>query len=148
YVMFVDGEVLRGSTTVAINETTVAGVLEGSGINSFPTNDDGTVSLPVVFVIPGNAAAGQFKGSIDLKHPQAKFSGKGLLTGTAARVDQIIAISEADTGSTFAGTIFVTNIFITNTGSSFPDTQFNFRGVRLNTSGLPTVAGSTNQSGN
>jgi hypothetical protein len=133
WIMFVDGQVLSGQTSANISNGKVAGVLDTTVSGSLPTNDDGTISLPIVFVVPGNAGAGSFTGKIDLNSPIAAITGKGILTGTPARTDQIVFISEDFP--------YVTIVPLTIPGSGLGDIKFKLRGSRFSTLVLASSQG-------
>jgi hypothetical protein len=133
WIMFVDGQVLSGQTSANISNGKVAGVLDTTVSGSLPTNDDGTISLPIVFVVPGNTGAGSFTGTIDLNSPIAAITGKGILTGTPARTDQIVFISEDFP--------YVTIVPLTIPGSGLGDIKFKLRGSRFSTLVLASSQG-------
>lgn len=149
WVFFVDGQLLSGTTVANISDSKVAGVLDSGFGNGIPTNEDGTVDLPVAFVIPGNSASGHFEGKINLKSPYGAFNGSGVLQGTPTRIDQLIYIvdlSSFDSASFGPGfnPIFTRPVEIPGTqfdpitGSGLPVTEFTFRGTRLSvTPGSP-----------
>lgn len=146
WVFFVDGQLLSGTTVANISEGKVSGVLDSGLGNGIPTNENGTVDLPIAFVIPGNSAGGQFEGKIDLNSPTAAFEGDGTLQGTPDRVDQLIYILDLSTfdsvafGSDF-NPIFYREVIIPGTqfnpvtGRGLPTSEFTFRGTRLSTTG-------------
>lgn len=140
WVFFVDGQILSGISDVNISNDKVVGILD-AGVTGVPVNDDGTVTLPISIVIPGNAAAGVFHGDIDLNSPIAAIEGTGQLTGTPARTDQILIIT-GDENTSFTGFLpdgsFVditgaVYIPVVIPGSSLDDIDFKFRGSRVST---------------
>lgn len=153
WVFFVDGQVLRGSTIANISQGKVAGILD-SGIGSIPTNEDGTVDLPIAYIIPGNAASGSFSGKINLNSAVAAMEGNGEISGLPAREDQILLIT-GDNDTTFFGTINgvlydiegATYIPVVIPGSTLGNVDFKFRGTRLSqstTSSSSTSSSSSN----
>jgi len=104
-----------------------------------PSAEDGSASLPLVFIIPGNASAGSFSGKIDLNSPIGAINGSGILTGTPDRVDQLIIISEivnfssGGNGTFSESPVTVTPIVVP--GSTLETLNFKIRGSRLSTSG-------------
>lgn len=132
WIFFVDGNIISGTTSANISQDKVAGVLD-SGIGSgLPTAEDGTLTLPLAFLVSGSGGSGQFTGKINLNSPIAYFSGKGTLSGTPARTDQIIFISTpgASGGVTYGG-VTVTPVVIP--ASTLGEIPFKFRGSRLTT---------------
>jgi hypothetical protein len=136
WIMFVDGQVLSGQTSANISDGKVAGVLDTTVSGALPTADDGTISLPIVFVVPGNAGAGRFNGSIDLKSPVAAIEGSGELRGTPERTDQIVFIQDAIASQiqVIPPTILIRDLTIP--GSQLEDLSFKIRGTRLSTSAI------------
>jgi len=137
WVFFVDGEVVRGSTTANISEGKVTGVFDSQGSTGIPTSDNGQAELPVVIIIPGNSATGSFSGTMDMNSPVAAFKGSGSIQGVPDRVDQIVGISQPQAsttgGGTVTGAITVTGPILVNIpGSSLEAFDFKFRGTRLN----------------
>jgi hypothetical protein len=134
WIFFVDGQLLTGNTVANVSEGKVAGVLESGLSTGIPTSADGSLTPPVVFVIAGNAASGQFQGKINLKSPVAAFKGNGNIEGTPLRVDQVIYISEIpdilflEGGSSF-NPVIAQPVLIP--GSTLQNTEFAFRGTRL-----------------
>jgi hypothetical protein len=117
-----------------VSDGKVAGILDSGIAAGIPTGEDGSLTPPVVFVIPGNAGSGQFQGKINLKSPNASFNGTGKIEGTPLRVDQVIYISDipdtlfVEGGSSFSP-VTVEPVIIP--GSALQATEFNFRGTRL-----------------
>jgi hypothetical protein len=142
WVFFVDGNVLQGSVSAAISQGRVAGVLN-AGTANLPTNEDGSVTLPTAFIIPGNAASGEFSGGIWYNSPLGAISGDGVLSGTPRRVDQLIVIIDPATlpANAIIDTNFtpVTTIPIIIEGSSFARTEFDFQGTRVSTTPATTT---------
>jgi hypothetical protein len=142
WVFFVDGQLLSGTTVANVSDGKVAGVLDSGIATGVPTQGNGTITPPVVFVIPGNAGSGQFQGKINLKSPNASFNGSGKIEGTPLRVDQVIYISDLpellilDGGSGF-NPVIVEPVIIP--GSALQSTDFTFRGTRLSL-GTPTAS--------
>lgn len=126
WVFFVDGQVLSGSISAVISDGRVAGVMNGGFSSQVPTNEDGSVTLPLVFIVPGNAGAGEFNGSINLDDPLAAFSGRGTISGTPARIDTIIFIRDPEGVATP-----VTVEPIPIPGSTLGSNEFKFRGTRV-----------------
>lgn len=140
WIFFVDGQILSGQTSANISQEKVAGVLDTTVSGGFPTNEDGTVDLPIAFVVPGNAGAGSFTGKINLNDPVAAFSGEGILSGTPERTDQIVLITEANEAG-FGGGVEI--VPLTIPGSDLGDIKFKLRGTRLSTT--TTVNFNSNQ---
>lgn len=143
WVMYIDGNVLSGQTEANVSQGKVAGVLDSSVGGALPTQDDGTLSLPLAYIVPGNAGAGRFTGKIDLNSPVAAINGSGEISGTPSRTDQIVFIF--DPASLTVGTLFdpvtVTPIIIP--GSTLGVVEFKIRGTRLSTSTLAQSTGTT-----
>ena len=137
WVFFVDGQVLSGEIAAVIAEGRVAGVMNGGFSSAIPTNDDGTITLPLIFIVPGNAGAGEFNGTIDLNDPVAAFSGRGTISGTPARTDTIVFIQETTTGSP------ITTQSIAIPGSTLGSNEFKFRGTRVAVSTTTTSTTTT-----
>jgi len=133
WIFFLDGQVLSGTVSANVSQDKVAGVLDSGFGTGVPTNADGSVTLPLVFVVPGNAGAGQFNGKINLKSPIAYFSGNGTLSGTPSRTDQIVFISEGPLG----GGVTLTPVVIP--ASALGKVDFKFRGSRLSTTTSTTT---------
>jgi hypothetical protein len=137
WVFFVDGQLLAGTTQANVSEGKVTGILD-SGIQSgLPTSGNGTLTPPIVFVIPGNSGGGQFQGKINLKSPVAAFEGDGQIQGTPSRLDQIIYISDVPEFIFLDGTTTFSPVItepVVIPGSTLQETKFDFRGTRLTTS--------------
>lgn len=169
YVFFVNGVVTSGSTTAAINGKQLAGVLGGQDF-TVPTNDEGTVELPAVFVVRGNRASGQFKGQMDLEDRMSYFSGSGEIIGAGEETITFVGISEPDvqqltviSASTNAAPVIQPGIQITNVpvvipGSEglvtpgttnpalVPGVRFKFEGVRTSFTAQGGFSGTPTQS--
>lgn len=152
WVFFVDGQILRGSTAANISQGKVTGILD-SGIGSIPTEADGTISLPLAYIIPGNAASGSFSGKINLSSSVAAMEGNGEISGLPAREDQILLIT-GDNDTTFTGTINgvfysiegATYIPVIIPGSTLGSVDFKFRGTRLSQSTSSSSSSSSSSS--
>lgn len=125
---FVDGQNLTGTTDANISDGEVTGVL-GSGYSASLVDGNGTVTLPVVTIIPGNVGSGYFSADINLNSPVAAFKGKGVLTGTPERTDQLLVITESG--------YVVTPITVP--ASTLDEVDFKVRGTRLSTSATTTT---------
>jgi hypothetical protein len=132
WVFFVDGQLLSGTTAANVSDGKIAGVLDSGIATGIPSGEDGNITPPVVFVIPGNAASGQFQGKIDLKSPNASFEGSGNIEGIPLRVDQIVYVAEIPSN------LFVLENFtpvivepVIIPGSALQAAEFTFRGTRL-----------------
>jgi hypothetical protein len=136
WIFFVDGQVITGATVANVSEGKISGILDSSTQTSFPTSANGTVELPIVFIIPGSAGAGTFQGNINLKSPVAAFNGEGILQGSPRRVDQVVYINDLPDAFIIDNTTFdpviVSPVLIP--GSSLERTEFKFSGTRLSTS--------------
>lgn len=128
WIMYVDGAVLSGQPSVNISNDKITGVLDSSFTKGLPTNEDGTVDLPIVFVVPGNAGAGYFRANIDLQSPITAFNGTGEIKGTPGRTDQIVFLNSGTSGLFFGGTLAVVI-----PGSDLDKATFKIRGTRLST---------------
>jgi len=139
WIFFVDGELLSGTTSANVSEDKVAGVLDAGFSNGIAQSANGTVTLPLIFVVPGNAGAGEFNGKIDLKSPIASFNGAGKLSGTPARVDQIVYVYDMSKFTSISGAFNpVTITPVPIPGSSLGTIPFKFRGSRLTVSTTTT----------
>jgi hypothetical protein len=136
WIFFVDGQVITGATVANVSEGKISGILDSSTQTSFPTSANGTVELPIVFIIPGSAGAGTFQGNINLKSPVAAFNGEGIMQGSPRRVDQVVYINDLPDAFIIDNTTFdpviVSPVLIP--GSSLERTEFKFSGTRLSTS--------------
>jgi len=92
YTIFNNGLIIKGNTTVNINGSDVTGILDSDDL-TLPIADDGSVDLPVVFIIRGQRAAGEFNGTINLNSPTGNFTGNGRLMPTPEETVQIVGIS-------------------------------------------------------
>ncbi|MEO8206888.1 MAG: hypothetical protein ABI615_11965, partial [Chthoniobacterales bacterium] len=135
----VDGQILQGDTSAAISGDEVQGILFGAG-TTIPTDADGTVTLPIAFIVPGNAASGEFHGKIDLISSIGSTSGNGVLTGAPARVDQLIVIIDPSLSDAFVPPPAVTTTPIAIPGSTLATTKFTFRGTRNSTTSLAAAS--------
>ncbi|MEI6705229.1 MAG: hypothetical protein WCL71_17125, partial [Deltaproteobacteria bacterium] len=142
WIFFIDGLLLTGTTSANISEDKVAGILDAGFSNGIAQSANGTLTLPYVFVVPGNAGAGEFNGKINLKSSIASFSGEGVLTGTPERTDQIIYIRPMGNNTFFFvdnstwSPVSVTPVHIP--GSLLQTQKFKFRGSRLTVSTTTT----------
>ena len=137
WIFFVDGQVLSGATVANVSEGKISGILDSNTQSGIPTNGNGTIQLPLVFIIPGAAGTGSFQGKINLKSPVAAFNGEGILQGTPPRRDQVVYITEFPDvlfieGDINFNPVTVSPVFIP--GSSLEKTEFKFSGTRLSTS--------------
>lgn len=137
YSFFVDGNVVSGGVTASITGKQLAGVLGGQDF-SVPTNDTGSTELPLVFVVRGNRANGNFTGKLDLEDRMSYFSGKGTITPSPAEDNTVILIN---TNSTSGGTIVVAPFTIP--GSTITETDFTFEGVRTSVFAQGSGSGTT-----
>jgi len=138
WTFFVDGQVLSGTTSANVSQGKVMGILDSAVAEGVPTNEDGTVQLPVAFLVSGNAGSGSFSADIDPNDPIAAFRGNGIISGTPARTDQIVLITGGENSPT--GIIIVP---LTIPGSSLADLPFKLRGSRLTTTSTTTTANQT-----
>jgi hypothetical protein len=140
WVFFVDGQLLSGTTAANVSDGKIAGVLDSGIATAIPNGENGSITPPVVFVIPGNAASGQFQGKINLKSPNASFNGNGKIEGIPLRVDQLVYVAEIPANlfilENFAPVI-VEPVIIP--GSALQAAEFDFRGTRLSL-GTPTAS--------
>ena len=151
YSFFVDGQVVTGGVTAAINGKNLAGVLGGQDF-TVPTNNSGSTELPLVFIVRGNRANGQFEGQINLEDPMAAFNGKGKVTPAPEETNTVIliqtnnfndAIIVVDSNSTLGSQDVTVTPFVIP-GSSIPPTDFTFEGVRTSVFAQATSAGPAN----
>ena len=132
YVFFVNGVVTTGSSTVAINGKELAGILGGQDF-TIPTDDEGTVILPALFVIRGNRASGKFTGKMDLEDRMSYFSGNGEIIGAGEETVTFIGISEGVAIRTESVVIPGSEGLTTpgtDTPALLPGVKFKFEGVR------------------
>lgn len=148
WVFFINGQIVRGQTSAAIDDDKIAGILDTGAIDS-QTDESGNPTLPMIIMNAGSSSSGYFDGKIDLKSVNARFSGKGLITPSPGMTNQITIISEntitEGSGASRITTtgIGVTNATYTNLPGTTPETEFKFSGYRLTTLGSATGA-STN----
>jgi hypothetical protein len=137
YSFFVDGQVVTGGVTAAINGKNLAGVLGGQDF-SVPTNNSGSTELPLVFIVRGNRANGQFQGQVNFEDPMAAFNGNGKVTPAPVETNTVILIQTnnlndslviVDSNSSLASQDVTVTPFVIP-GSSIPPTDFTFEGVR------------------
>jgi len=126
WFFFVDGQSLSGPTTANISDARVNGVLDSSITGAIDPDGDGQITLPLIYIAPGNAATGRFWGKVDFSSQLSAIDGNGELVGTPSRTDQIIIVSGNDSG---AAAVSVTEFTIP--GGDLPDTSFKLRGTRL-----------------
>ena len=107
WVFFIDGDIVQGQVVAAIDREHVVGVLSGGAAGgaarSLATGSNGAVTLPAAFIVPGNAASGEFRGSISLNNPYGSFRGSGTLKGAPTRTDQLIVITEPQSSVVSSG---------------------------------------------
>ncbi|HEY8899882.1 MAG TPA: hypothetical protein VIM61_05680 [Chthoniobacterales bacterium] len=155
YSFFVDGNVVTGGVTASITGKDLAGVLGGQDF-TVPQSDRGTTELPLVFIVRGNRANGQFSGQMDLEDKMSAFRGKGNITPAPAETNTVVLIQ---TNSNDNSLVIVDNGSSLNTedvtvtpfiipGSAITPTDFTFEGVRTSVfaqgSGTASSAISTN----
>jgi hypothetical protein len=137
YSFFVDGQVVTGGVTAAINGKNLAGVLGGQDF-TVPTNNNGSTELPLVFIVRGNRANGQFEGQMTLEDPMAAFNGKGQITPAPEETNTVILIQTnnlndaliiVDSNSSLASDDVTVTPFVIP-GSNITPTEFTFEGVR------------------
>jgi hypothetical protein len=124
YVMFVDGQVVSGGVTASITGKDLSGVLGGADFG-VPTSDRGTSELPLVFIVRGNRANGQFSGRLDLEDRMSAFSGSGNIAPAPTETNTVVLIQ---TNALGAGTIQIEPIVVP--GSTIVPSDFTFQGVR------------------
>jgi hypothetical protein len=154
YQFFVNGEVVSGGVTASITGKELAGVLGGSDF-TVPSNSNGSTELPIVFIVRGNRANGQFTGQMNLEDPMAAFNGKGTIGPAPTETNTVVLIQTnnfndaliiVDSNSSLSQDVTVTP-FVVN-GSNITQSNFTFEGVRTSVfsqgSGVAsTTAGST-----
>jgi hypothetical protein len=137
WIFFINGQVMRGNVEAAINTSSIDGILDSES-SGMQLDSNGVITLPMYFFSGANAAAGNFRGQLNLKSPSGAFNGTGELLPTPPSTNELTAISrEAFTttnGSTFFGPIESTNVAWTNSGGTIDRLSFKFRGVRTSTS--------------
>jgi hypothetical protein len=135
YSFFVAGQVVTGGVTASITGKDLAGVLGGQDF-AVPTSSDGTSELPLVFIVRGNRANGQFTGKMDLEDRMSVFNGKGEIAPAPPETNTVILIQTngggnlviGDNASTSTSDVTVTPFSIP--GSIIPPSTFSFKGVR------------------
>jgi hypothetical protein len=140
WIMFSQGSIFRGGTAVNVVDTNITGILDAGGA-SIPATDDGSLTLPIVFVAPSDRASGEFTGNIQLRSPTGKFSGKGTLYPTPAENIEIVGISED-----VLGNISIVSQNVALSAGSASELSFRFNGVRKTTVTGVTAAGNSQQS--
>lgn len=116
WMIFFEGQVFSGSTEVAINNGSLAGVLEES--SNLPTTitniSENTTSTGTVYsstiVMAQTGPAGFFSGSIDNNSPNGAFKGKGELSYVESTTSNQ-SDSAAGTSSTSTTTAVVSEDF-------------------------------------
>jgi hypothetical protein len=141
YAFFVNGNVVTGGVVASITGKSLAGVLGGQDF-SVPTNNAGTSQLPIVFIVRGNRANGQFSGQMNLEDRMAAFQGKGNITPAPTETNSIVLIqTNSDNGIfdfnpavvTTNGSVQSSDVTVTPfvvSGSNITPTNFTFEGVR------------------
>jgi hypothetical protein len=135
YSFFVEGQVVSGGVTAAITGKDLSGVLGGQDF-TVPTSDDGSTELPLVFIVRGNRANGQFTGQINLEDRMAAFSGKGEISPAPPETNTVILIQTTASGGLVVGdNVNVQSSDVTVTpfaipGSAITPSTFAFEGVR------------------
>ncbi len=124
YTIFVDGQVVNGGVTAAINGKDLTGILGGQDF-TVPTSDRGTSELPLVFIVRGKRANGEFSGRMDLEDRMSVFSGEGSITPAPAETNTVVLIQTNQVGT---GQVLITNFVID--ASAIAPTDFTFQGVR------------------
>lgn len=127
WIFFAEGTIFRGNTAVVVSEGNITGILDSDDLQ-LPVGDDGSISLPAVFVVRGTRASGEFSGTIELKNPNGLFYGDGRLIPTPSEEIQIITITD-DPG--ILDPVTVTPVLLG--GSTGNEIAFDFRGVRSST---------------
>jgi hypothetical protein len=150
YSFFVDGQVVTGGVTAAINGKNLAGVLGGQDF-SVPTNNSGSTELPLVFIVRGNRANGQFEGQMNFEDPMAAFNGKGNISPSPEETNTVILIQTnnindalviIDSNSSLASQDVTVTPFVIP-GSNITPTDFTFEGVRTSVFAQSTSSDST-----
>jgi len=134
YAFFVDGNVVSGGVTASITGKDLAGVLGGQDF-SVPTNNSGTSQLPIVFIVRGNRANGQFTGQMNLEDKMSAFQGHGNIAPAPSETNSIVLIQTNNNDGIIITTGNVTSSDVTVTpfivaGSNITPTNFTFEGVR------------------
>ncbi len=137
YAFFVNGNVVTGNVTASITGKDLAGVLGGQDFQ-VPTNDTGATELPLVLIVRGNRANGEFEGSLDLEDRLSAFNGDGQITSAPAETNTLVVVND-DTDVFFSdGELTSVTQFVIPGGSIAPDpnnipVEFTFQGVRNST---------------
>jgi len=128
WVVFYEGQVFFGPDTVAINDGSIAGVLETSfatpvgSVNSTATNNGaGISSSSSTTVVFQTGVSGYFNADLDNNSPTGSFSGNGELAAVAETVK---------TSTTTDGGVTVTN---DSTTTETIKAKFKVKGVRATT---------------
>jgi len=138
YSIFVGGNVFTGGVTASITGKDLAGVLGGQDF-TVPTNEDGGSELPLVFIVRGNRANGEFHGHLDLEDRMSAFKGEGTVAGAPNETNTVVLIPDVSiTGDLFIGddvSLVFTNVFEVPGGDLIPEdpvetATFKFSGVR------------------
>jgi hypothetical protein len=152
WVFFVDGQIVQGPVVAAISRSDVVGVMNGGTSQvSLTTGTNGALTLPTAFIVPGNTASGEFRGSISLNNPYGSFRGKGTLEGAPERIDQLVVITEPSAPVVSNGVVVSGNTNVVTVqrivipGSTFGATKFKFHGTRVSV--VPAVPATTGSSG-
>jgi hypothetical protein len=124
YNFFVDGQTVTGGVTASITGKQLAGVLGGQDF-TVPTSDSGSTELPLVFIVRGNRANGEFQGQLDLEDRMSVFSGDGKITPSPLETNTVVGINQGAIDP-----IVVVVVPFTIPGSAIPETDFTFQGVR------------------
>lgn len=123
---FVDGQTLTGNTTANVSQGKVAGVLESADTFAI---DEGSITLPAVFIFTSNDASGDFKGTIDFSTRNSSIDGSGRLRGTPQRTYTIFVVDALG---------FPSESRVTEPASDFGSLSFDLRGTRVSTSASST----------
>jgi hypothetical protein len=135
YAFFVNGNVVSGGVTASITGKSLAGVLGGQDF-SVPTNNSGTSQLPIVFIVRGNRANGQFSGQMNLEDKMSAFQGHGNIAPAPSETNSIVLIQTNNGNGIVVGdNVNVQSSDVTVTpfivaGSNITPTDFTFEGVR------------------
>lgn len=153
WTFFVNGQLQRGQVVSSIDQSNLDGIFD-SALGGSTTNSTTAISLPYITLNQNNSSLGRFSGKLNLKNPNAAFSGSGTLLPNTAQTNSIVGISQNQASAfSFNGTvpptafapgaiIVTTNTFITQAGSITP-VEFKFRGVRTSTSSSSTTSTNT-----
>lgn len=126
WIFFVNGEIFKGLSSVAIAGKEISGVMD-SGAISIKSSQGDPNAFPIVLVTGGSDAAGSFQGKINFKSPSGEFSGTGNLVGSQFAGLEINTINLDTEGVPWSG--FPVSIG-PSAANPLPDTPFQFRGVR------------------